>query len=86
MHHYLAGWKKYAQFHGRSQRAEYWTFVLVNFALMMILAGVSDQVNKVLDVLIGLFGLAFLIPAIAGSIRRLPRQRSEYTFADGRRR
>jgi len=35
METYLQPWKKYAQFSGRASRKEYWTFTLVNLAVMI---------------------------------------------------
>lgn len=71
MKHYLAPWKKYVTFSGRAQRAEYWTFVLVNAVILMTLVGIGQEIHYVITNLAILFGLAVLLPSIAVSVRRL---------------
>ena len=70
MHWYLEVWKQYAVFRGRSRRAEYWTFVLCNLAILLVL--------RIIDGLIGgsgmivlVYSLAVLVPVMAVSVRRL---------------
>lgn len=72
MNYYLMPWKKYVTFSGRAQRAEYWTFSLVNFVILMALAvpAVSTDNSTLLNVAT-LIGLAMLLPSVAVTIRRL---------------
>jgi uncharacterized membrane protein YhaH (DUF805 family) len=68
--------RKYADFTGRAQRAEYWFFTL--FFLLFLLAlslvdGAAGLFNAAygLGLLGGLFALAMILPSIAVSVRRL---------------
>ena len=40
---YLAVWKKYADFNGRANRREFWTFVLINIVIGMVLVGAAGD-------------------------------------------
>ena len=70
---YFTVLKKYAVFRGRSNRKEFWLFVLVNI-IIFIIFGILTKI-PILKVLFWiafiLFGLAVLIPSIALGIRRL---------------
>lgn len=72
MKHYLAAWKKYAVFKGRSQRVEYWIFSFVNFVILMVLAGIGQLggIEWATNIAV-LFVLVFVLPSIAVTIRRL---------------
>lgn len=76
MNYYLSVLKKYAEFSGRSQRAEYWYFVLFNIIIVFVLVfidgiiGTFDPVSGY-GLISGLYTLAVLIPAIAVGVRRL---------------
>lgn len=65
MKHYLAVWRKFAQFDGRSRRSEYWYFTFINLLIMYVLA------HTVTSTLFGLFLLAIIIPLASVSVRRL---------------
>ena len=81
MNYYLEALKKYAVFHGRAHRAEFWWFVLFNaifsFALNITFGarvGVPEETvssASPLAILPAIYGLAVLLPAIGVSIRRL---------------
>jgi uncharacterized membrane protein YhaH (DUF805 family) len=78
MNWYLMVLKKYAEFSGRARRKEYWMFALFNVLICLaamilgvILMKVSDGLGIFIDVLLGLYGLAVLIPGLAVSVRRL---------------
>lgn len=71
MNYYLAVIKKYAEFNGRAQRAEYWYFVLFNFLISLGLGIVSSIIGNDSNILGSLYGLAMLIPGIAVGVRRL---------------
>ena len=70
---YFTVLKKYAVFRGRSDRKEFWMFVLVNFVIGVIFSILTRiPILKVLFWIVYiLFGLAILIPSIALGIRRL---------------
>jgi uncharacterized membrane protein YhaH (DUF805 family) len=67
---YLQPWKKYFDFRGRAARSEFWTFTLINVAIEIILAVLSQSIG-VLGPVEQLFALAILVPSIAVGIRRL---------------
>ena len=67
---YLKPFKKYADFTGRARRKEYWTFVLVNFLISIILSG-GGQAGTGPQILSSLFSLFVLIPSLAVAVRRL---------------
>lgn len=62
--------RRYADFQGRSRRAEYWYFtlfnVILNFVFALIVQAVGDWFNFVTMII----GLALIIPSIAVTIRR----------------
>jgi uncharacterized membrane protein YhaH (DUF805 family) len=70
VHWYLQALRKYADFSGRAQRAEYWIPVLINviaaFALLFL-----DRAIGAKNILYGLFLLAWICPGIALGVRRL---------------
>jgi len=76
MNWYLDVFKKYAVFSGRTQRAEYWYFVLFNLIVSIILT-VSDimlgtyNVQADSGLLSGIYGLAVIVPSLAVGARRL---------------
>ncbi|MET8555168.1 DUF805 domain-containing protein [Streptomyces sp. NPDC004959] len=71
MHYYLDVFKKYAQFSGRSRRAEYWMFCLFNAIALVILLVLSLAVAKFFYVLYVLYLLAIIVPSLALTWRRL---------------
>lgn len=71
MNYYLTVLKKYAQFDGRAQRAEYWYFFLFNTLIAIALGVFAIMVRDESNILGSLYALAVLIPGIAVSVRRL---------------
>ena len=76
MSYYLEALKKYAEFHGRSRRAEYWYFVLFNLIVAVVLAGIDTLLGTFssaqnIGLLSGIYSLAVLIPTLAVTFRRL---------------
>lgn len=69
MNYYLTVLKKYAQFGGRAQRAEYWYFFLFNI-LISIVVSVIDKVIGT-GFLGTIYALALFIPGLAVGVRRL---------------
>ena len=65
MEYYLKFWKKYFDFSGRSQRAEYWIPLFINLFLFIVLTSLE------LDILAGIFILIQVIPSWSVSVRRL---------------
>ncbi len=70
MTEYIEVLKNFSDFSGRARRREYWMFVLVNLIISIALRAVAHFVG-IMHVLVPLYGLAVLIPAIAVSVRRL---------------
>lgn len=76
MNWYLGVLKKYADFNGRAQRAEYWYFVLFSGIVSIILT-VLDVMFGLYDaqsgsgVISSLYSLGVLIPSLAVGSRRL---------------
>jgi len=71
MHWYLEVLRKYAVFSGRARRMEYWMFVLINFIIALVLAGIEYLLGISNNVLSILYDLAVLIPSLAVAVRRL---------------
>jgi uncharacterized membrane protein YhaH (DUF805 family) len=68
--------RKYADFSGRAQRAEYWFFALfyvLFFLALSLIDGAAGLLNAEmgLGLLGSLFALAMIIPSIAVTVRRL---------------
>ena len=68
--------KQYADFNGRSQRTEYWLFVLFCLVVSIVLAIVDRGIGTYsaaagVGLLGGIFSLAVLLPGIGVSVRRL---------------
>jgi uncharacterized membrane protein YhaH (DUF805 family) len=62
--------RRYADFNGRSQRKEYWMFVLGYF-LAMIVVGVVYAISHLLGgIIFCVLALGLFVPAIAVMIRR----------------
>jgi uncharacterized membrane protein YhaH (DUF805 family) len=76
MSYYLEAFKKYAVFGGRSRRMEYWSFVVFNLVVVVVLAGIDALLgtfNSALGagLLSGIYGLAAFIPFLTVTVRRL---------------
>lgn len=73
---FVAVLKKYTDFSGRAQRAEYWYFILF-YLLILIGLTIVDSISGSYDTETGMgalgaiFTLAMLIPSIAVGVRRL---------------
>lgn len=70
MHYYIECWKKYAVFAGRARRREFWLFCLFGF-MAFVVASVVDVLVTESSVVLGLYCLAQLLPAISVTVRRL---------------
>jgi uncharacterized membrane protein YhaH (DUF805 family) len=73
MNWFLLALKKYAVFSGRSQRSEYWFYVLFYLIISIVLSVIDSLVFKAgsMGILGGVFALAMLVPSIAVAARRL---------------
>ncbi|HXD18459.1 MAG TPA: DUF805 domain-containing protein [Vicinamibacterales bacterium] len=75
MRQYLECLKKYATFSGRSQRKEYWMFVLVNTIVIVALTIIETVARGDAagdgSVLAGLYNLAVFLPTLAAGVRRM---------------
>jgi len=76
MNWFLLALKKYAEFSGRSQRSEYWFFILFYCLILIALVFVDTMTGLInaaygIGLLSGVFGLAMLIPSISVAVRRL---------------
>ncbi len=67
---YIEGLKKYAVFSGRARRREYWTFALLNVAIIFAL-DVFEWALGGPGALGALYTLAVLSPSLAVTVRRL---------------
>lgn len=70
MEWYLQVWRKYAVFDGRTNRPEFWMFQLFNWLAGFALWIVTLIIHP-LGFLVGLYGLAVIIPTLALQVRRL---------------
>lgn len=69
--------KNYANFTGRASRGEYWWVVLFTFIVGVIfgligsIGGEGSALNAICSAVLGIFGLAVIIPSLALHWRRL---------------
>ncbi len=72
---YLATFRKYVDFSGRADRAEFWTFFFVNFVISMVLSYMDTFVSGSsftgAGYLSSIFSLIILLPSLGVSVRRL---------------
>lgn len=78
MNNYMKVFKNYANFSGRTGKREFWTFLLVNFGISILLSIVGQILNFTL--LGTLFSLLILIPTIAVWVRRMRDIGKEWWF------
>ena len=76
MNWFITALKKYATFSGRSQRSEFWYFVLfylIICAVLSVVDGIFGTFNMKTGVgfITSIFSLAMLLPAISVTVRRL---------------
>lgn len=70
MQEYIAMWKNYVNFSGRTTVRGYWMAALFNFLASLVLSAIV-QFIPALGFLSGIYSLAVLIPGLAISVRRL---------------
>jgi len=74
MNWYVEALQKYAQFSGRSRRMEYWMFTLFNVLIIIGLAflmAMMDKAGTIPLLLLGMYCVGIIIPALSVAIRRL---------------
>jgi uncharacterized membrane protein YhaH (DUF805 family) len=72
MNWYLSVLKNYVGFSGRARRMEYWMFALVNAIIFLVLAILATVTRSFFFwVLLFLYDLAVLLPALAVTWRRI---------------
>jgi uncharacterized membrane protein YhaH (DUF805 family) len=72
MNWYLSVLKNYVGFSGRARRMEYWMFALVNAIIFLVLAILATVTRSFFFwVLLFLYDLAVLVPALAVTWRRI---------------
>ena len=74
MEWYLKPWRKYADFTGRARRKEYWTFNLINMALIAPLFYFNllrSKPSAAIYLLIILLIIPIIVPSYAVAVRRL---------------
>ncbi|MDE5579340.1 MAG: DUF805 domain-containing protein [Alistipes sp.] len=59
----------YADFKSRARRREFWMFMLVNFAINVVLGIIGNLIH--FGLLGSLYGLAVLVPSLSVGVRRL---------------
>jgi len=70
---YLEVLQKYTVFDGRARRREYWLFFLVNF-IIAVAAGIIGAILRIpglMNIVVGIYFLAILLPSIGVCVRRL---------------
>ena len=69
MEYFVDALRRYADFHGRARRKEYWMFILIYMIFYILLAVVDGLLGSIW--LTSLYSLALLIPGISIAARRL---------------
>jgi len=70
MNYYVKALQNYAGFSGRSNKCEYWYFLLFNIIISFAVSFIGSLVGMG-DLLDNIYSLAVFIPSIAVSIRRM---------------
>ena len=70
MEYYKKAIRNFAVFKGRAHRSEYWTFVVVNFIIIIVLE-IIDSILWDARVFSGLYSLFITIPSLSILVRRL---------------
>lgn len=74
MQEYIAMWKNYANFSGRTNVRGYWMAFLFNFIVSAVIGAVG------IEILATIYSLAALIPGLAIGIRRLNDAGKKWTW------
>ena len=68
---YKLAWVNFAKCTGRSRRSEFWFFELANLLVLFVLIFIVILIREVGLALLGIYGLAIIIPTISLAVRRL---------------
>lgn len=71
---YARAFERYIDFGGRSSRADYWSFVLINIVIFFVFRWMLELTwisQGFFSITLGLYMLGAFIPSLALSIRRL---------------
>ena len=72
---YLTVLRKYAAFGGRARRKEFWMFVLVHLAVLILLSVADAALGTTVGDDLGIIALSYyvltIVPSLAVSVRRL---------------
>lgn len=79
MTEYINTWKNYANFSARTTVRGYWMAFLFSAVISFVL-GIISGIIPVLGIVTGLFSLAYLVPGLALSVRRLRDAGKEWTY------
>jgi uncharacterized membrane protein YhaH (DUF805 family) len=64
--------EKYADFHGRARRAEFWNFYLVHLLFLIGMAMIGPRINfRLYFISLVFYTIATIIPTFAVTVRRL---------------
>ncbi len=66
---YINMWKNFVNFSARTNRNDFWMAILVNFIVGAVLNIIGSVIST--DILMTIYSLAVMIPAIALYVRRL---------------
>ena len=67
---YVDAWRNWNNFSGRTRRSGYWYTVLANIIIAVVF-GILTSIAGIFGILSTLYSLAFLVPGLALTIRRL---------------
>jgi uncharacterized membrane protein YhaH (DUF805 family) len=67
---YVDAWRNWNNFSGRTRRSGYWYTVLANI-IVAVVFGILTSIAGIFGILSTLYSLAFLVPGLALTIRRL---------------
>lgn len=68
---YLDAFRKYTVFNGRATRRDYWSFILVNMVVALLIGLVEEIIGMDDDFLSSIYSLAIVCPNITLTTRRL---------------
>ncbi|ANV88799.1 hypothetical protein AWQ22_11560 [Picosynechococcus sp. PCC 7117] len=72
MDYYIKAWQNYTNFSGRARRKEFWYVFIINLLISLVLGVFQETFLGVIASLVSIiYSLAFILPGIALSIRRL---------------
>ncbi|WP_198166491.1 DUF805 domain-containing protein [Picosynechococcus sp. PCC 7117] len=70
--YYIKAWQNYTNFSGRARRKEFWYVFIINLLISLVLGVFQETFLGVIASLVSIiYSLAFILPGIALSIRRL---------------